>query len=50
MEDHRGELVLSDREQGGARVQLVFAAEGHVAGRPGSIAMPAELSSVGHGA
>ena len=50
MEDHGGELVLSDREQGGARVRLVFALEGNVAGRPGSIAMQAELSSVGHGA
>jgi two-component system nitrogen regulation sensor histidine kinase NtrY len=51
MEDHHGELMLSDREKGGARVQLVFAAEAGVvarsdvpaAGRP-------ELSAVSHGA
>jgi len=50
MEDHHGELVLADREQGGARVQLVFAAEAHTGGRAASHARPAELSSVSHGA
>ena len=50
MEDHRGELVLSDREAGGARVQLVFADESPTAGRADSPAVPAELSSVNHGA
>jgi two-component system nitrogen regulation sensor histidine kinase NtrY len=50
MEDHRGELVLADRDGGGARVQLVFAAEAHTARRDGPPAVPAELSSVSHGA
>jgi two-component system, NtrC family, nitrogen regulation sensor histidine kinase NtrY len=51
MEDHHGELMLSDREEGGARVQLVFAAEAGVVGRgdfPG--AGRTELSAVSHGA
>src|SRR5438552_6030131 len=34
MEDHRGELVLEDRESGGARVKLVFAGEGRAVARP----------------
>jgi two-component system nitrogen regulation sensor histidine kinase NtrY len=50
MEDHQGELVLSDREGGGARVKLVFASEVYGAGRAAPIAAPAELSSVDHGA
>jgi two-component system nitrogen regulation sensor histidine kinase NtrY len=50
MEDHQGELVLSDRERGGARVRLIFAAEVHGAGRAGLTAAPAELSPVNHGA
>jgi two-component system, NtrC family, nitrogen regulation sensor histidine kinase NtrY len=50
MEDHQGELMLLDREQGGARVRLVFAGEAHVAARSSSAAARAELSSVGHGA
>ena len=50
MEDHHGELILSDREQGGARVRLVFASDAHAVSRAGSPALPAELSSVGHGA
>jgi two-component system nitrogen regulation sensor histidine kinase NtrY len=50
MEDHHGELELSDREGGGARVRLVFAGEAHGAARPGPTTMTAELSSVGHGA
>src|SRR5205807_2961087 len=50
MEDHRGELVLSDRTEGGARVQLVFAAETQAARRDGSRVISAELSSVSHGA
>ena len=51
MEDHHGELVLADRTQGGgARIQLVFAADAQFAARHASPANPAELSSVGHGA
>jgi len=48
MEDHQGELLLEDREAGGARVALVFAGEPHPAVRPS--AEPAELSPVSHGA
>ncbi|MGE0257367.1 MAG: ATP-binding protein [Alphaproteobacteria bacterium] len=33
MEDHSGELVLSDRAEGGARVQLVFVADAQPASR-----------------
>jgi two-component system nitrogen regulation sensor histidine kinase NtrY len=50
MEDHQGELVLSDCDKGGARVQLVFAAEACAAAHPVADEVPAELSSVGHGA
>jgi two-component system nitrogen regulation sensor histidine kinase NtrY len=50
MEDHHGELMLSDREQGGARVRLVFAGDVRATGRAGSPAAHAELSSVDHGA
>jgi two-component system nitrogen regulation sensor histidine kinase NtrY len=50
MEDHSGELFLTDREEGGARVQLVFAGDLHAAPRPGPVAVQAELSSVDHGA
>jgi two-component system, NtrC family, nitrogen regulation sensor histidine kinase NtrY len=51
MEDHRGELELSDRGGGGARVRLVFAGEPQLVARPGSTTITAEeLSSVGHGA
>jgi len=51
MEDHRGELELSDREGGGARVRLVFAGEAQIVARAGSTTMTAEeLSSVDHGA
>jgi two-component system nitrogen regulation sensor histidine kinase NtrY len=50
MEDHQGELMLSDREHGGARVRLVFSGDAHAAGPAGSAAVPAELSSVTHGA
>src|SRR6266404_5051458 len=46
MEDHHGELMLSDREQGGARVRLVFAGDAHAVSRAGSPALPVELSSV----
>jgi two-component system nitrogen regulation sensor histidine kinase NtrY len=48
MEDHQGELLLEDREAGGARVALVFAGDPHPAVRPP--AEPAELSPVSHGA
>ncbi len=50
MEDHQGELMLSDRETGGARVRLVFAGDARAAGHAGSSAARAELSSVSHGA
>ena len=50
MEDHQGELMLSDREHGGARVRLVFSGDAHAASPAGSPAVPAELSSVTHGA
>jgi two-component system, NtrC family, nitrogen regulation sensor histidine kinase NtrY len=50
MEDHQGELMLSDREQGGARVRLVFAGDAHPISPAGLSAAPAELSSVTHGA
>jgi two-component system nitrogen regulation sensor histidine kinase NtrY len=50
MEDHRGQLMLSDRERGGARVRLVFAGDAHPASRAEPLAVPAELSSVSHGA
>jgi two-component system nitrogen regulation sensor histidine kinase NtrY len=49
MEDHQGELLLEDREAGGARVTLVFAGDLHPSLRspaPDS----AELSPVSHGA
>ena len=49
MEDHQGELLLEDREAGGARVTLVFAGDPHPSLR--SLAPdPAELSPVSHGA
>ncbi len=50
MEDHQGELMLSDGEHGGARVRLVFSGDAHAATPAGSPAVPAELSSVTHGA
>ncbi len=50
MEDHHGELVLSDRKPGGARVRLVFSGDTQPAGITTSPAVPAELSSVNHGA
>src|SRR5437763_181605 len=49
MEDHQGELLVEDREAGGARVTLVFAGDPHPSLR--SLAPdPAELSPVSHGA
>jgi two-component system, NtrC family, nitrogen regulation sensor histidine kinase NtrY len=50
MEDHQGELVLEDRESGGARAKLIFAGEGRTATRPVDPDAAAELSSVAHGA
>jgi two-component system nitrogen regulation sensor histidine kinase NtrY len=50
MEDHHGELLLLDREEGGARVRLVFAGDAQAVARAGPSAKSAELSSVGHGA
>src|SRR5712675_77860 len=50
MEDHLGELVLEDREAGGARVTLAFAGEARSAGRPRAADPAAELSPVSHGA
>ncbi|HYU11078.1 MAG TPA: PAS domain-containing sensor histidine kinase [Stellaceae bacterium] len=49
MEDHQGELVLEDRESGGARARLIFAGEGRAAARPVEPDTAAELSSVAHG-
>jgi two-component system nitrogen regulation sensor histidine kinase NtrY len=50
MEDHSGELVLSDRAEGGAKVALVFAGEAPSAARSVVHEAAAELSTVGHGA
>ena len=50
MEDHHGELVLSDRDGGGARVVLVFAGDPGPAVRQTTPAKAEELSSVSHGA
>ncbi|MBV9965237.1 MAG: PAS domain-containing protein, partial [Alphaproteobacteria bacterium] len=50
MEDHQGELLLEDREAGGARVTLVFAGEPHPAVRSYAAEPAAELSPVSHGA
>jgi len=50
MEDHHGELMLSDREAGGASVRLVFAGDFNVSGRGETPVAAAELSSVSHGA
>src|SRR5712691_5314876 len=49
MEDHRGHLMLSDRERGGARVRLVFAGDAHPVSHAEPLTVPAELSSVSHG-
>ena len=49
MEDHRGEIVLEDREGGGARVKLVFnRIEPRSAEKPPSRGM--EMETAGHGA
>ena len=50
MEDHHGELMLSDRQTGGACVRLVFYGDAPAAGHPEAPAASAELSSVNHGA
>src|SRR5712691_4597352 len=50
MEDHHGELMLSDRKNGGACVRLVFAGDHLAVGRVAAPAAAAELSSVTHGA
>ncbi len=50
MEDHQGELMLEDREGGGARVWLVFPSDVRALVRPESPETSAELSSVTHGA
>jgi two-component system nitrogen regulation sensor histidine kinase NtrY len=49
MEDHHGELVLSDRKEGGARVRLVFS-DVRAAGHADLPPVQAELSSIRHGA
>src|ERR1051326_8566398 len=49
MEDHQGELLLEDREAGGARVTLAFAGDPHPSLRSPA-ADPVELSPVSHGA
>jgi two-component system nitrogen regulation sensor histidine kinase NtrY len=48
MEDHEGELVLEDREPGGARVSLIFALADK--GGPDLSDQPQEMSIVSHGA
>ena len=51
MEDHEGELMLEDREPGGARVSLIFATSDiRTPQRLGAIDASSELSPVGHGA
>src|SRR5215467_13602648 len=51
MEDHEGELMLEDREPGGARVSLIFAtSETRTLQRLGTTDASTELSPVGHGA
>ena len=50
MEDHQGELMLEDREGGGARVWLVFPSDARGLVRPESPEPSAELSSITHGA
>jgi two-component system nitrogen regulation sensor histidine kinase NtrY len=50
MEDHEGELVLEDREAGGARVTLAFAGDARLATRSRAADPAAELSPVSHGA
>ena len=50
MEDHLGELVLEDREDGGARVWLIFPSEPRALLRPDTSDRSAELSSITHGA
>ena len=48
MEDHHGEIVLEDREGGGARVKLVFnRIEPRSAEKPPSRGM--EMETAGHG-
>jgi len=50
MEDHRGQLILSDGERGGARVRLVFTGDAHAVSHAEAPVVPVELNSVGHGA
>jgi two-component system nitrogen regulation sensor histidine kinase NtrY len=50
MEDHRGELILEDRQPIGARVTLVFAGDVRTAPRPVATATSVELTPVAHGA
>jgi len=51
MEDHGGELVLEDREGGGARVMLVFNRGDARAAKPAAEAVPAPAArTASHGA
>jgi two-component system nitrogen regulation sensor histidine kinase NtrY len=50
MEDHQGELLLEDGENGGARVKLVFVTESRGAVRAAPPAEAADMSTVVHGA
>src|SRR5437764_3842912 len=50
MEDHQGELVLEDREEGGARVWLMFPSDARALVRSETPDRSAELSSITHGA
>src|SRR5579863_8137723 len=49
MEDHQGELLLDDREAGGARVRLAFLTEARSSVRAASTPA-ADVSTVAHGA
>ena len=50
MEDHQGELMLEDRDGGGARVWLLFPSDARAIVRTDSPETAPELSSVTHGA
>ena len=50
MEDHQGELMLEDRDGGGARVWLLFPSDARAIVRTDSPETAPELSSITHGA
>lgn len=49
MEDHRGELVLEDREGGGARVRLIFTADAFADDEEGEGESPTVEPAAAHG-